>query len=160
MTQATQGREATKYGKLIGRLDDEFYILDEIFKHSDDFQGATATVLRPVSREEYEEATTEEALVERFEEYWRDAVANGHTTDSLETYARNIWDIDGDDSLWDPSGSEYHDQVRALGYSVEEYPVIECTGGGRSFTHQGARDQAFDEVYSPELLAKIQAVEK
>jgi hypothetical protein len=149
--------ERTKYGKLIGRIEDQYYFLDEIFKHSDNFQGATATVLRPVPKDEWEERSEPDNLREDNREAWQAAVERGETDLGLDDWMEYA---DISEPYYDDSGSQYHDQLRALGLSEEDYPVIECTGGGRSFTKEGAQDQEFEEVYNPELLTEIQKVEK
>ena len=48
-------REQTNYNKLVGRIGNEYYFCDYIFRHSPDFKGATASILCPVSRGEYDE---------------------------------------------------------------------------------------------------------
>jgi hypothetical protein len=155
-TVKQEERQATKYGKLIARNGDNFYILEEIFKYSDDFRGATGTVLRPVPRDEYEERTSTENKEDYYREIWQQAVAHGDTDDGLTDWMQYN-DAGNDSDMFDESGSyEYGDQIRALGYSEEAYPVIECTEGGRCFD----KFANYDEVYNPELLDKIQAAEQ
>jgi len=148
-------RTETKYNKLVGRIGNSYYFCDDIFKYNDNFQGATATVLEPVSREEYDERTSEDGLIDYLGECWKDAVANDSTTMGEAEWCQYAYDVDGDEILFDFSGSNLWNQLRDLGMSEEDYPVFACTGGGRSFSH----DQEFDEVYDADLLAKIKAVE-
>lgn len=152
----TDERKATKYGELIGRIDDEYYFLDEIFEYGPDFKGATATVLRPVPKDEYDERSDPENLREEYRELWQQAVEHGDTDDGLDDWMEYVDAA----PYWDDSGTQYHDRIRELGFSEEDYPVIECTGGGRSFDKNGARGQQFDEVYNAELLKEIAKVEK
>lgn len=148
-------KQQTNYNKLVGRTGDEYYFCDYIFTHADDFKGATGSVLRPVSKAEYEERTSQEELEDRFSDVWREAVASGSTTDSLSVWVEQAFDIDGDEMVFDLSYSRYWDQLRELGFNDEEYPLFECTGGGRCFS----KDIKFDEVYDQGLLNKIIAIE-
>ena len=145
----------TTYNKLIGKIGDEYYFLDDTFTHSDSFKGATGTVLRPVSRSEYEETKTVEGLKDRdYAELWKNAVSSGETVLGLYDWLEIVLE-DGDDAIWDLSGIELWEQLREIGLSGEEYPVFECTGGGRSFS----KDMKWDELYNPELWKEIQKYE-
>lgn len=119
------------------------------------FKGATATVLRPVSKDEYDERTSPDGLMDYLGDHWKEAVAADATTMGQTEWVQYVFDTDGDDSLFDQSGSNLWGQLRAIGLDEELYPLFECTGGGRSFS----RDQEFDEVYDAELLVKIRAIE-
>ena len=146
-------RTSTKYGKLVGRKDDEFYFLDDIFNYGDGFKGATGTRLRLVPQEEYAERTSQESKEEYARGFWQTAVADGKTDDGLTDWME--YNDIGDDFMFDLSYAEYWPQLRTVGYSEEEYPIIECTGGGRCFDS----DMEFDEVYAPELIKLINKVE-
>lgn len=149
-------REQVNFNKLVGRRGDEYYFCDYIFNQGS-FKGATATVLRPIPKDEYDERTDRSNLIDYLEEPWKEAVAAGQTTEGLGEWAEYAIDVDGVEHCagFDPSGEELYPQLRAIGLTEEEYPAIECTGGGRSFSH----DQQFDEVFDAELLEKIRRVE-
>lgn len=151
-------KEQTNYNKLVARKDDLYYFCDYIFSDGATFRGATATVLRPIPNDEYKERTDRDSLIDSLEEAWKDAVQSGCTTWGLEAWADEAINIDGEEHCagMDPSGEHLYPQMRALGLSEEDYPAIECMGGGRSFSH----DDEFDEIYDPELWAKIQEVER
>lgn len=51
-----------KIRKLVGRVGEldgnaKFYFCDSLFEYIDNFKGATGSVLRPVSKDEYDERT-------------------------------------------------------------------------------------------------------
>mgnify|MGYP001617477109 CR=1 FL=1 len=148
-------RHETKYNKLVGRIGDAYYFCDGIFKYDDSFQGATATVLEPVSLDEYEERTSPSGLLDYLGDHWKDAVADDATTLGQSEWCEWTYNVDGDEMLWNHSGYDLWDQLRDLGLSEEEYPLFTCSGGGRSFSP----DMQFDEIYDPALWSKIQAVE-
>lgn len=147
-------RNQVNYNKLVARRGDEFVFCDYTFEDGN-FKGATGSVLRPVSQDEYDERTSESGLIDYLGELWPDAVSSGNTEMGKAEWCQYVYDADGDDTLWDMSYSNFWDQLRAIGFPEDEYPVIECTGGGRCFSH----DEEFDEVYDADLLAKIRAIE-
>jgi hypothetical protein len=152
-----ENRKQTDYNKLVGRIDDEYYFLDYTFDdtlHGGEFKGATATVLRPVSDHEHEERISD--LSEWFRDSWIGAVGAGETEDSLESWSEWIYKTNGDESIYDLSGQDLWPQLRAIGLSEDDYPLFECTGGGRSFS----KNMKFDEVYNQELVDIINQFEK
>ena len=148
-------RKQTEYNKLVAERNGEFYFCDYIFKHKDDFKGATGTELVPVSKEEYEERTSLESITERFEDCWRDAVSNGDEFRSLDDYCSDIFQYEGDEAVFDFSGYNLWDQLREIGYDEENYPVFDCIGGGRCFS----KDDKWDKIYDEKLLKKIVRIE-
>lgn len=155
-------KQETQIKKLVGRqgdIDGDYYVCDYIFKHDKDFQGATATVLRPVSQDEYDNRTNpnNSDCQDYFRELWQEAVKSGNTEQSFQDWLELLMDDNGAESVFDPSGSEYWDDIRKAEPELTEadYPVFECIGGGRSFS----KGMKFDKVYDEKLLAKIMSVE-
>jgi hypothetical protein len=142
--------------KLVGRKGGDYYVCDYVFKEKG-LQGATASVFRPVSEEEYEEAYDLDNLIDRFQELWAEAVKDGRTEDSLEEFCQIIADCDGDEALWDLSYYQYWDLIREAvpELTEKEYPILECVGGGRSFH----RDMVWDVLYDAEVWALIRKYE-
>ncbi len=149
----------TQIKKLVGRIDNAYYVCDTLFEHADAFKGATATVLVPVAREDYENRINprNSDTIEYFEDCWRQAVHAGTTTSGLEDYVEMVLDVDGEAAVFDFSGSEYWDMLREAvpELTVEDYPVFEYNGGGRSFSP----DMKWDEIYDAELWQEIKAIE-
>jgi hypothetical protein len=149
-------REQKNISKLVGRIGNRYYVCDYVFK-DDDFQGAVATVLMPISLEQYEDAQDMDNLKERFCDLWAEAAKDGRTEDSLEQFCQSILDCDGDESLWDFSGYKYWDEIRKQVPELNEkdYPVFECISIARSFR----ADMKWDELYDPELWKVIKQYE-
>ncbi len=149
----------TQVKKLVGRIDNSYYFCDTLFEHADDFKGATATVLCPVSEARRDEETDPNGdyARDRFEDCWRQAVQAGQTTEGLDAYVEHILDIDGDEAVYDMSGYDYWDILREAvpELTEEDFPVFECVGGGRSFSP----DMKWDEIYDEELWQKVKAIE-
>jgi len=148
-------REQIDYNKLIGVIGDEYIFLDYVFKHNHGFKGATGTSLVAISQDEYEERTDPENIKERYEDAWRETVRLGKTTAGLNEWVSIIIYNDGveecafDTSYWN---SDMWTEIREkTGHTVEEYPVYECTRGGRMFK----KDMQWDELYEPELWKLI-----
>lgn len=150
-------RYEQKYNKLIGRQGDEYIFLDYLFKQGT-FHGATGTRMRPISQGEHSERTDPDNIKDRYEDIWREVVSSGKTTEGLDEWVDMCIRIDGvnhmayDTSYW---MSEMWGQLREIGITEEEYPVIECTGGGRCFDI----DMQWDELYDEKLWKLIQKYE-
>lgn len=151
-------REQKNIKKLVGRIGNEYYFCDYIFNNDDTFHGVVGTELRPVSKEEYEETMNIENAKDYFKDLWTEVMKDGRTESSLEDYCQNIIDCDGDEAFWDFSGYEYWNELREAVPELtrEDYPVITCTGGGRSF---GA-DMKWDKIYNKGLWEVIKQIEK
>jgi len=158
-----------KYDMLVGRVGDEFYFLDDIFRHEDGFKGATGTVVMPVSKGYYEYATSEDGILERYmdamgEDEWMETL--GYSEDDFEDESEKIKAIEdgiyntyinGGLNPFEEVDYTQEEQLRALPEfaSSEEYPVFEVIGGGRIFD----KDTKFDKIYDQELYNKIKDVE-
>lgn len=149
----------TQVKKLVGRIDNAYYFCDTLFEHADDFKGATATVLCPVTRRFYEDRTNPEDFDTQdwFEETWQGAVASGNTKEGLEDFTAQCLRDNGDEAVFDFSGYNYWDLLREAipELTEEDYPVFECIGGGRSFSP----DMNWDEIYDEEMWQQIKAIE-
>ncbi len=139
------------YYKLIGKIGNEYYFLDETFEHSKNFKGATGTILAPVTQAELDERWE----AENMREQWQDAVDAGMTNDGLEDWIDYVKRMDGGESILDESGANLYDQLRAIGVKEEEYPFFDCTGGGRCFRQY----LIWDKLYDPKLWKVIKKFE-
>ena len=152
-------RKQTIYNKLVGRIGNEYYFCDYIFRHDRDFKGATATILRPVLEDEYNERMDpiNKDTQDYFGELWRDAVANERTELSLEEWAEWVLNTDGPDAVFDLDDECLWDALREAvpEFTEEDYPVFECISGGRCFSP----DMEWDEIYDNKLWQKIKKVE-
>ena len=149
---------------LIGRKDGEYYFCDSVFDHGDGFVGATGSIVRPVSEEEYEWASDRENVAERYCDVWmemkgiRDYDEDEHEAEFMEwidqmlQYDDPAWIMFDDSDTCDASKS-----FEALGI---EHECTDCSGGGRIFNnwHRDGRME-FDEVYNVKALVAIEALE-
>ena len=144
--------------KLVGRIDDTYYIYDYLFNDNGSFKGAVGTGLRPISRDEHNERTSPESLLEEFTERWQESVARGFTTDGLEEFADEMMLTYGDEMIFDFSGYDYWDLLREAEPTLTEkdYPIFECVSGGRCFSP----DMKFDKAYDKKLWQQIKEIEK
>lgn len=151
-------REQTTYNKLVGRKGDHYYFCDAIFSYGNSFKGATGTILVPISKDEYDERMSDSNIESYLEDDWYNAVAAKQTTLGLEDWIEFVRDSDGDENIVFPEiiDDSRSEVLRELGLTEEDFPVIECSGGGRCFH----ADDEFDEVYDAELLQKIREAEK
>lgn len=149
----------TQIKKLVGRIDDSYYVCDTLFEHADDLKGATATVLEPVSLEEYERRTKTDGgyAIDYFRDIWGEAAGNGSTEEGLYDFVATMFASHGDEAVFDFSGYEYWDMLREAvpELTEEDYPVFECSGGGRSFSP----DMEWDKIYDESLWQQIKAIE-
>jgi hypothetical protein len=151
-----------KIYKLVGKIGDEYYGVDSLFEHAPDsegkvLKGAVGTVLVAITEEEYKFRTSQDQLEERFEDYWRQIVANGDTELSLSEWTKYAFENDGDESVFDIAwdyGQEVIDFLVAQGeFEKDEVKFFEAVGGGRCFNQE--RVNAFDTIYDADLLRRI-----
>ena len=158
------------YDALIGRVDNEFYFLDDIFKYKDGFKGATGTIVMPVNSQYYEYATSEDGILERFmdamgEDEWLEALQlnrddfedEDDLTKAIEDGIYQLYSY-GELHPFEYAGSDIESQMRELSEFADEskYPLFEVIGGGRIF----GKDVVFDEIYNQELYDKIKQIEE
>lgn len=136
-----------KYNKLVARDGDEFIFLDEVFQYSGSFKGAVGTRITVIPKDEYEERMEDD---DYWYERWQEAVASNRVTEGLNEWVDSISEVEKKEVLWDHSYMhEYWPILREMGYSEEEYPVMDCTGGGRCFS-KGDRKK-YEQLYNEEL---------
>jgi hypothetical protein len=146
----------TPYNTLIGKTEHGDYIfLETLFRHADNFNGATGWTLTPISADQHEDLTSIDALKDRFREIWQHQAHNGQTEQSLAEFAQWVYDIDGDESIFDFSYYEHWEQLREHGLTEDEYPVFDCHSCGRVF----GDSLVLVEVYNAELLKLIEDAE-
>lgn len=148
-----ENRKETKIEKLVGRIGNDYYFCDDLFEYTDSFKGATGSVMTPVSKEDYDERTSDESLRDSYKYIWVETVKAGNTEESFTDWLEDVKDNDGDEAFFDLGEYQYAEALRKLipELTEEDYPVIENTGAGRIFD----TDLKFDEIYDQELLTKI-----
>lgn len=139
----------TTYDALVGyNADGDAVLLCYTFDYGDGFKGAVGAILELVSQEQYDEATTPEALEEYAEELWRaDAAQPNGTTQSLEDWAEMV--------RGDLIGSLFDDSYSAL-VPDGGHVATNCVAGGRIFP--GALDDIVTWV-RPDLADVIRQAE-
>jgi len=152
-------RTEKKIKKLVGLIDGDYYVCDDIFSYSDGLHGATATVLRPVPKNEYEDRIDSENsdVLDYFQDAWAEQVKAGRTQSGLKEWVEMVLAVDGGEAVFDFSGYEYWDLIREAEPELteESYPVFECVGGGRSFDVS----MEWDKLYNKKLWQQIVKVE-
>jgi hypothetical protein len=151
-------RKQIDYNKIVNVAEDgEITVLHYIFfdtMHGEPFNGATGHKFYPVSREQYEERTEREYVIDYLidaglelpEQYKRggfealyDAMEANNEIDSL---------------MFDTSYSELWDYMReALNLTEDQAVIFDCVGGGRCF------EKGFKGNFNPELSAEINKAE-
>ena len=139
----------TTYNELIGYdSDGNAVVFCYTFDHGNGFKGATGAILELVSQEEFDERTSDEALQEYAEGFWRDdAGSHNGTTDILEE-----WTEDNRDDLLE---TVFDDSYSAL-VPEGEHVATNCVAVGRIFP--GALDDIVTWV-APELADVIRKAE-
>ena len=146
-------RDQTTYGKLVGRVENEYYYLEYVFQ-DDTFKGAVGAILIPVSFAEMEERRT---IFDDDGELWRAAVEAQQTELSHKDWRDRVLAIDGDDAVIDLSWfCDYGEALlERLDPKHEVYEYTEGIGGGRCFH----LDMVWDELYAPDLWEIIKQYE-
>jgi hypothetical protein len=139
----------------------DYIFLDNTFEHSEDFRGAVGTTLSLVGKENYEYTKTIEGMLDYgWKERWETAVADDQTEEGLTSWLQDILSMASDDDFFDTSNwSEgqalIETLVRAGLIEEDDYPITECSGGGRMFRN----NTKFDIVYRPDLIEVINKAE-
>jgi hypothetical protein len=152
------------YNKLVGRKGNEYYFLNYVFKHENDFMGAVGTIVTPVNKEYYEYATSRDGLAERFlnamsESEWCNTLGldeDNCTEEEIIDGIENLYRV-GELQPFEECNSTQESQMREIAQFSDsnEYPLFEVIGGGRSFD----KNQKFDKVYDKGLLELIKKAE-
>ena len=166
----TSGNKRIKFDKLVGRVGDDYYFLDDIFEYKDGFKGATGTIVNPVNNSYYEYATSEDGILERYmdamgaEEWMQtlnlDEEDFDNEDDKIKAIENGIYELHrmGYLNPFEEFDYKMEEQMRELPQFSDsnEYPLFEVIGGGRIF---GA-DVKFDEIFDNELYKKVKQVEE
>jgi len=82
---------------------------------------------RPIDREMYESYVNlgDDAL-DYLKEIWIEEVQNYKTDQSLEEWAEELIDADGEDIFWDCSYENLWDILREAGFNEDDFPVFNC----------------------------------
>jgi hypothetical protein len=166
----------TEGAVLIGRKDGEFWFVDSVFKHDDDFAGCTGTCVYPVSEKQADYLLESDQVEERYCDYWNEQAkdhlqedcdnCSGHPDEdgceycgysSLRDLCADIVQYDGIEAMIDYAGDEYTDAMNEHGDLDDKAEYADCVGCGRIFGRQGPDD--FDEVYNRKALVAILAYE-
>jgi hypothetical protein len=151
-------RQQVNYNKPVGIKDGSIYFLNYVFDHSDNFRGATGTVLDPITSNYIENITTED-WTEYSRDLWKSAVETNSTEDSLEDYAVKIKnESESYGQLFpghDDSYSEFHKEAKKHFNSNVE--TFNCSGGGRCFNLELLN--SFDKVIDQDLIDLIKSYE-
>jgi len=158
-TKSNNDRQQVNYNKPVGIKDGSIYFLNYVFDHSDNFRGATGTVLDPITNNYIENITTED-WTEYSRDLWRSAVETNSTESSLENYAKLVEDDSEMSGLLYPghdnSYSELYDEAKKHFDSNVE--TFNCSGGGRCFNLELLN--SFDKVIDQDLIDLIKSYEQ
>lgn len=172
--------ERTNCAVLVARKDSEYYFVDSIFKHRDDFFGCTGMNVYPITEEMMEDLLSIDNLVERFGDYWEERFEGDVDPDcedcdgwideegckscgypSVESFCNDIANHDGSDAVIDNAGYKCAEALDAVCEAKIEY--ADCTGCGRIFGNFGSdkpmSPDDFDEVYNMKALVACLAYE-
>lgn len=157
-TKNNNDKQQVNYNKPVGIKDGSIYFLNYVFSCSDDFRGATGTVLDPITSN-YIESITIEDWIEYSRDLWKAAVETGSTVASLEDYAKLIQEDSEISGLLypghDDSYSELYDEAKK--YFDSDVETFNCSGGGRCFNLELLN--SFDKVIDQDLIDLIKSYE-
>ena len=165
-------REETKINQIVGIKGGELYVLEDVFKYSDGFKGATGYSMNTISQSYIDEGNEVDFLCEEYDYLWREAVQAGSTTDSLQEFMQNwVDECSLYDQLYpfDDNSYRYDTEklVKALpeeqkaelekvfGVMGEDYVTWSVGSCGRCFK----ADDEWDVIFRPDLLELIKQYE-
>ena len=148
-------RTEIKYNKIVNIADDnEIIILNYVFSHGDNFKGATGSKYYPVTEEEIQSRISEfegddkELLIYMAENFGN---LDRNMIENVDSSREALIELFFDNSI--DSNPDHKEEIRKH-FSVDEYPLIDCVGGGRCF------EKDFQGNVNPELSEIIREYEK
>lgn len=166
-------REETKINQIVGIKNGDLYILDYVFKHGDDFKGATGYHMNILTQDYIDEMNDIHTLCEEYDYIWREAVQAGRTEKGLEEFMQDwIEESSYYDYLFPSDDNSFRyeteklieelptDQKQELekvfGVMGEDFAAWNCSGCGRCFN----ADDNWDVIFRPDLVELIKQYEK
>lgn len=138
MTQTkTKNRKQIDYWQVVNvdKDNNEIIMLDYLFDDGKGFKGATGTRFEPVSKSEYEERMEDDAIIESLMDSGMDLPKDYKRT-GFEGLVNDMDYGEKESCMFDTSNREHWDKLREYGYPQDEYPIFNCTGGGRMFDNK------------------------
>lgn len=150
-------RAQTDYNKVVNfnKETNEITVLDYTFDNGG-FKGATGSIFEPISKQQYKEQTTGEAVSEYLQScYDRDDLKKYIGTGSYKEAAKKIKKAgEVRELIFDDSYSELWGYLRTeLKLNFDEAYIFNCIGGGRCF------DKDFEGNINTELIEVIRQFE-
>jgi hypothetical protein len=165
--------ERTEGAVLVARDGGEYYFVQSVFKHDDDFAGCTGICCDPVTEEHMDYLLSTDNLVERYGDHWEEISNNALDENceacdgfldeegcvdcgypSVESFCSEIGQYEGSSAVIDDPGGDYAEALNAIGIEAE---YANCSGCGRIFGRMSLGD--FDEVYNRKALVACLAYE-
>ena len=165
-------REETKINQIVGIKDGELYVLEDVFKCSDGFKGATGYSMNIITQKYIDDMNDVDYLESELDYLRREAVQAGNTTDSLRKYMQSLIDeCQFYDQLFPLDDNSFRHQTEKLaeelpaeqkvelekvfGVIGEDYATWSVSSCGRCFN---ANDE-WDVIFRPDLLELIKQYE-
>ena len=165
-------REKIKINQIVGIKDGELYVLEDVFKYSDGFKGATGYSMNVITQEYIDNMNDIDYLENELDYLWREAVQAGKTTDSLSDYMQSLVDecqfygqlfpLDDNSFRYETEklveelpAEQKAELEKVFGVMGEDYTTWSVSGCGRCFN---ANDK-WDVVFRPDLLELIKQYE-
>ncbi len=156
-----KGKHEIKYNKVVNidKETNEIQVLDYVFNRGDNFHGATGSRFEPVSKKEYRERMKKENVIDSLIDSGLIEIEYNHNQEIKEKMQRAsalvlydamkeanelesfCFDLSYQDTMWN--------ELRKYGYPANQFPVFNCSGGGRMF------DNKFKGNVNPELSKVI-----
>lgn len=166
-------RQEKQINQIVGIKDGELYVLEYVFKHSDEFKGATGYSMGTITQSYIDEMNDVSMLCEEYDDLWKEAVNEERTTSSLENFMQELVDeCSYYDKLYpfDDNSFRYQtenlaeelpaDQKQELekvfGVIGEDFAAWSVSGCGRCFN---ANDK-WDVIFRPDLVELIKEYEQ
>lgn len=149
-------RTEKTYNLVLGTQEDgSVVVLDYVFRYGDRFEGATGSILRPVSQEEIYRALVEDEKTEWYEEIWRsDAGSSNGTEKGLAEWVDQISDDEYIEGRFEEYRTHSADDIAAT-LGVETPARYELIGIGRVFLRALGGTTLID---SEEVRAAVQDI--
>lgn len=166
-------REEQQINQIVGIKDGELFVLDYVFKHGDNFKGATGFSMGTITQDYIDEMNDVNTLCEEYDYLWRESVQAKSTEDSLQDYMQSLIDeCSSLDQLFPFDDNSYRHETEKLveelpseqkaelekvfGVMGEDFATWSVSCDGRCFN---ANDE-WDVIFRPDLVKLINEYEQ
>lgn len=166
-------KQEEQINQIVGIKDGELFVLENVFKHTDSFKGATGYSMGTITQSYIDDMNDIDMLCDEYDYLWREAVQACSTEKGLEDFMQSLIDnCSFYDQLFPFDDNSFRYQTEKLveelpeeqkkelekvfGVMGEDFAAWSVSGCGRCFN----TDDKWDVIFRPDLVELIKEYEQ